>query len=200
MTSQPATAAVTPNEQSLKTAYTETEKVILRRRSVRAYKKEQVPDWMVHRILEAGRFAPSAGNCQPWKFIVLRDREMIDELTKDVRGIAAKFAGLLDYRENRSWWRRKLTNAMVRIKPKDLHPTPFGAVKNIADGKFGLYHGAPTVVIILKDVRGISNPDLDCGIAGQNMALAAHSMGIGTCWVGFVKLAFQYMRKLKKRK
>ena len=54
-------------------------------------------------------------------------------------------------------------------------------------GQRYLWHGAPTVIMIFKDVRGISNPDLDCGIAGQNMALTAHSMGLGTCWVGWFK-------------
>jgi len=57
----------------------------------------------------------------------------------------------------------------------------------------------PTVILIFKDVRGISNPDLDCGIAGQNMVIAAHSMGLGTCWVGFSQLAFRFpVRKWKK--
>ncbi len=69
----------------------------------------------------------------------------------------------------------------------------------IARGKLGLWHGAPTVILILKDVRGVGNPDLDCGIAGQNMVLAAHSMGLGTCWVSFAKPAFKYLRKWKKR-
>ncbi len=54
--------------ENLKTEWTPTEEVILKRRSVRAYKKEQVPEFMIKRILEAGRFAPSAGNGQPWKF------------------------------------------------------------------------------------------------------------------------------------
>jgi len=84
------------------------------------------------------------------------------------------------------------------MKPRDLHPVPFGAVTLIADGKLGLFHGAPTVILVFKDVRGVSNPDLDCGIAGQNMVLAAHSMGLGTCWVGFVKLSFQYVSRWKK--
>jgi nitroreductase len=56
----------------LKSNFTEAEKIILSRRSVRLYKKEQVPEFMIKRILEAGRFAPSAGNSQPWKFVVLR--------------------------------------------------------------------------------------------------------------------------------
>ena len=45
------------------------------------YKKEQVPEFMVKRILEAGRFAPSAGNCQPWKFVVVREPKIIHDMT-----------------------------------------------------------------------------------------------------------------------
>ena len=51
--------------EQLKIGWTPTEEVILKRRSVRMYKKEQVPELMIKRILEAGRFAPSAGNGQP---------------------------------------------------------------------------------------------------------------------------------------
>lgn len=178
--------------------WTSAEEVILRRRSVRSYKKEQVPEYMVKRLLEAGRFAPSAGNCQPWKFIVLRDPEIIQGLTDETVRICKLFKSLIDYRVPGKRWRLPLAKFNIRMKPNDLHPVPFGAVSFIAEGKLGLFHGAPTVILIFKDVRGVSNPDLDCGIAGQNMVLAAHSMGLGTCWVGFVKLAFQYTRKWKK--
>ena len=185
--------------ERLRTEWTETEKVILRRRSVRLYKKEQVPEFMVKRILEAGRFAPSAGNCQPWKFIVLREPEIIDGITKEVIGIVRKMNRTIDYRNPERSWTRPLVKALVRLRHNDLHPVPFGAMKMIAEERLGLWHGAPTVILIFKDTRGVSSPELDCGIAGQNMVLAAHSMGLGTCWVGFGKLAFQYTKKWKER-
>ena len=46
------------------------------RRSIRKYTKEPVSEDVVIKILEAGRWAPSAGNSQPWNFIVLRDEEV----------------------------------------------------------------------------------------------------------------------------
>jgi len=49
---------------------------IKRRRSTRKYTKEPVSENLILKILEAGRWAPSAGNSQPWSFIVLRDREV----------------------------------------------------------------------------------------------------------------------------
>ena len=162
------------------------------------YTKRQVPAFMVKRILEAGRFAPSAGNGQPWKFVVIREPDIIEGLTKTTIAVCKFFKALLDYRIPGRRWLKPLASLFIRLKPGDLHPTPFGAVSMIADGKLSLYHGAPTVILLFKDIRGISNPDLDIGIAGQNMVLAAHSMGLGTCWVSFSKLAFQYSKKWKK--
>jgi nicotinate-nucleotide--dimethylbenzimidazole phosphoribosyltransferase len=50
--------------------------VIRRRRSVRRFKPDVVDSEIVKRILEAGMWAPSAGNMQPWRFIVVQDREL----------------------------------------------------------------------------------------------------------------------------
>lgn len=183
----------------LRNARTPTEDVILKRRSIRIYKKKQVPEFMVKRILEAGRFAPSAGNCQPWKFVVVREAEILNGITQTVVGLCKKYKSFMDYRETGSRLRQTIANAVIRLKPNDLHPVPFGAVSMIADEKLGLFHGAPTVIIIFQDVRGVGSPPLDCGIAGQNMALAAHSMGLGTCYVGFAKMAFENSKIWKKR-
>jgi nitroreductase len=46
------------------------------RRSVRRYLPDPVPDEMLQQILEAGRWAPSANNQQPWAFIVVQDEEI----------------------------------------------------------------------------------------------------------------------------
>ncbi len=176
------------------------EKVILERRSVRRYKDRQVPEKLVRRILEAGRFAPSAGNCQPWKFVVIRDREMIEEMEKYVRSRCRVLKLLLHWYASplkKIAWLNSQT--MIRLMPNRLHPIPHTAIGLIADGKLGLFHpGCPTVILILMDKRGVSKPQVDVGICGQNMILAAHSLGLGTCWVGFVEL-FKYSRKWKKK-
>jgi len=48
------------------------------RRSVRRYKPDPIPEDMLLKVLEAARLAPSAGNRQPWKFIVIRDEKRIE--------------------------------------------------------------------------------------------------------------------------
>ena len=179
--------------KNLEENFTETEKVILSRRSTRWYKKEQVPEFMVNRILEAGRFAPSAGNWQSWKFIVIREPKLIEDFTNSLVMICKLFKAILEYRTPGNFWKFPIAKLYTHLMPAKLSPVPFSAISLIADRKLGLYHGAPTVILICKDVRGVSNPDLDCGIAGQNMVLAAHSMGLGTCWVSFAKVVFEYL-------
>jgi len=46
------------------------------RRSVRAYTGEDVPEGVVERLIDAARWAPSAGNIQPWEFVVVRRAEV----------------------------------------------------------------------------------------------------------------------------
>jgi nitroreductase len=44
------------------------------------------------------------------------------------------------------------------------------------------------MILLFKDKRGVADPGLGVGIAGQNMVLAAQSLGLCTCWIGFVRL------------
>jgi len=55
--------------------------VILSRRSIRSYEKRSVSKNVLNKILEAGRQAPSAGNVQPWHFIVLTDYEIKEKMS-----------------------------------------------------------------------------------------------------------------------
>jgi nitroreductase len=181
-------------------AWTAVEEVILNRRSTRAFKKEPIPDFMIRRILEAGRYAPSAGNSQPWKFAVVKNKEIIDAMEKDAAMVAKFFMWLLDYNRP-SFFRRVFlkpyAKMIIRFQKNQLHPVPFGLLSEIAKGNAPVFHGAPTLILIYEDVRGVSCPATDVGICGQNMVLAAHSMGAATCWIGLVKL-LMYLPKWRK--
>lgn len=59
--------------------------LIKNRRSIREFAQREVSDELIARILEAGRWAPSGMNNQPWRFAVIRDRELkelVSRLTK----------------------------------------------------------------------------------------------------------------------
>ncbi|MCW3064798.1 MAG: nitroreductase [Solirubrobacterales bacterium] len=60
----------------------ETWDAITSRRNVRRFEDRPVPDDALDRILEAGRRAPSSRNWQPWDFVVVTDRDQLNELAK----------------------------------------------------------------------------------------------------------------------
>ena len=54
--------------------------LVRKRRSVRSFKPEPIPDEYVEKILEAARWAPSGANSQPWEFVVVREEETKDKI------------------------------------------------------------------------------------------------------------------------
>lgn len=56
--------------------------IIKGRRSIRNFKTEDLPEQIVENLVEAARWAPSAGNIQPWKFIIVRKPETKKKLAK----------------------------------------------------------------------------------------------------------------------
>lgn len=58
----------------------DTMTAIRTRRSIRKYEDMPIPDGMVREILDAAMMAPSAGNAQPWQFVVINDRAILANL------------------------------------------------------------------------------------------------------------------------
>jgi nitroreductase len=109
-------------------------RAIKERRSIRQYNQEPVSEDQLNQILEAGRWAPSRGNSQPWKFIVLN-------------------------------------NAQIRKELADAIPT----------GTF--LTQAPQGIAIVVDPEASKHPEQEGAAVTQNMLLAAHALGLGTCWI-----------------
>jgi len=115
-------------------------RLVRTRRSIRRYKPTPPRKDMIKAVLEAGRWAPSAVNSQPWHFLVVTDPDRRRQLAD-----RARMLGFIRWRH--------------------------------------LYH-APVVLAIIGAVRGNRFAVVDCALAGMNMLLAAHALGLGACWIG----------------
>lgn len=60
--------------------------VIQKRRSVRKYKEDSIPEDVFYRVMEAARLAPSGKNLQPWKFIVVKNQTLKEKLAEASAG------------------------------------------------------------------------------------------------------------------
>lgn len=67
-----------------------------------------------------------------------------------------------------------------------------GAIEDL-----NIFHRAPTAIIVSGKTDAVT-PHADCCAAIQNMLLAAESMDIGSCWIGFAKFFFSDPENMKK--
>jgi len=159
------------------TQWTEAERLILERRSVRNFKNKPVPNHLIRRVLEAGRFAPSGGNHQPWKFTVVTDPVFISQLEVAVQAV---WAGMYS-----SFTNDEAVMNLVNIIPTGVFDsrTQYG-VRCIAKKELQVYCGAPVVIFLGLHER-LNGPDMHAGICGQNMTLAASALGLGSFFSNF---------------
>lgn len=159
---------------------TETVKAIYARRAVRKYKDRPVDRELIEQVLDAGRMAPSAMNKQPWQFYVLTHKETIQAFSREIAGIMIKGA-----------WKSGASGIAQLLKAASgllhlSHGIDLHAIKD------PVFYGAP-VVVFLTAPRDNEWASLDVGMCAQNIMLAAKSMGLDTCPVGFGK----YVEKTK---
>ncbi|MDP2855500.1 MAG: nitroreductase family protein [bacterium] len=189
---QPFTADGKPDE------WTEMEKIILTRRSVRNFKDTPVPEALIRRVIEAGRFAPTSGNCQPFQFVVVTKKSLIDELNTAsynlINGIFNRYMSEEGLKE---------LAKMYEANPS----APGGWDPRIILGGIGqsvvtrvnpVLLGAPAVILIAADYRSIGGAQIQVGISGENMILAAISLGLKATWVGFVAHANAFPPLMQK--
>jgi len=128
------------------------------RRSIRDFQEREVSLDLVQEMIRDTCMAPSSGNGQPWKFIVINNREKIRKLSDESK------------------------KNLVSLIEKD----PSSPLKKYEAGlrskEFNVFYNAPCLVYIVgpKDARSLG---VDCALAACYFMFAAAARGLGTCWV-----------------
>ncbi len=131
---------------------------IYSRRSVRNFSDKEVPDGIIKEIIRAGTYAPTAMNQQPWRFVVVKNKKLIEEYDERAKKL------------------------FVEAFKDTTIPAMAAYVRNMLKPEYHLFYGAPVLILVFA-VPEVVN-DHDCALAAENMMLAAHSLGIGSCWIG----------------
>ena len=131
---------------------------IFERRSVRDYRTDPLPQETVTHLIEAAIHAPSAVNQQPWTFTIVRDRNVLELISREAKSF------------------------MLANMPAGVHSDHFRAL--LSDPAFHIFYHAPALILISARAQGPWIVE-DCALAAQNLMLAAYSLGLGTCWIGF---------------
>jgi F420 biosynthesis protein FbiB-like protein len=144
--------------------------LIQTRRSIRRYTAEAVPAELIERLLTAATWAPSAHNRQPWRFAILAE-----DATK------ARLAAAMGARLRQDLAADGLDSA---------------AIERDAGRAYARISGAPLLILLCLTLADMDDyPDArrrghemtmavqSAAMAGQNLLLAAHALGLGACWL-----------------
>ena len=149
-----------------------TLELIKTRRSIRKYKETPVPDDYTVKILEAGRWAPSGEDAQPWRFIVIKDRKKIETL--------GKLAGAGSARRFRAEF---LTRKLFDRLPIPDEEKRKRVYRKLITGEVSLFMKDAPLLIVVAGRRDCWDAVYDVSAAIQNMLLQVHAMGLGACWL-----------------
>jgi nitroreductase len=150
--------------------YDQLLELIRSRRSIRRFAEQPVRREDIARLLDAARWAPSNHNRQPWRFLVLDDRERIRGLAKSVgQALAVKLKSLpalaSAYAGDLAHYGTLFAQAPVVIVALHKHPVSVSAA---------LLQGVPNPSLV-------SGEPFSVAMAVQNLLLAAHALGLGAC-------------------
>jgi nitroreductase/NAD-dependent dihydropyrimidine dehydrogenase PreA subunit len=171
--------------------------LLLSRRSIRNYKPDSVSEHLVERLLTAAAHAGSSSNGQTEGFIVIRDRAFLKNLELLVADVlwqtGFKYLGakgiitrLLE---------KKLGAELLRqYRPYHgifKHRMENGEIEGV------IFRNAP-LVIVAHGLKANGLAGANCALALRNIELLALTMGLGTCWVGFLVAAAVRSKKVQE--
>lgn len=166
--------------------------IIRNRRSTRKFTSDRhISEEEIQRLIEAARWAPSPTNRQPWKFISVSDREMMNKISCTIE---ANINGL-SFRENHGdafEYKDYLNNLKI--------------LEGSSCAIFVLYRKTMNFLDFLRSEKesgvaddvSTSSTILAVGAAIQNMLLAAHSLGLSACWMTGPLIAKREIEKIIK--
>jgi len=167
------------------------------RRSCRNFKAGDVDRAVLEDLVRIGTTAPSGTNSQFWTFTVLPARKAVMKFAEQI----ADFFGRLNALSEK-FLLRKTLKLFGKGELDSYYENYYPIVKKTLEewkesGKDRLFHGA-TAVIVVAAKPGASCPAEDALLATQNILLAAHSMGLGTCLIGFAVAAMSQNNSIQR--
>ena len=157
------------------------QEAIARRRSIRSFRPDPVPKGLIEELLEAARLAPSGGNRQPWRFLVVTDAEekkRVRALSLDQRFLEEAPVLIICFADTKAF-----TKEAGKARYKEFEQ--FGVLETLS-GLFADPEVRRQMDAMPEMPRGqmIGAALANTFIAIEHLVLMATALGLGSCWVG----------------
>jgi nitroreductase/NAD-dependent dihydropyrimidine dehydrogenase PreA subunit len=153
------------------------------RRSIRAFRDKPLANDTIERIIDGARFAPSGHNSQSTEFLVVQDRDLLNQ----VSAMVIEYLKFEIKRFSNPIFRTVTLLADRESAESGLHEIPGfkRMIQMFESGSDPILHGAP-VLLAFYARRTVGFADVNAQLALQNASLVAHALGIGHFYTGWV--------------
>jgi nitroreductase len=134
--------------------------LLKKRRSIRDFKDKKVPLEIINEIIKESCMAPSSANGQPWRFIIVNDKDLIKRLSDESK-----------------------KNILLHIENNPDSPSKQYATA-LRNPAFNVFYNAPSLVFVVGP-RQTRSLYVDCALAACYFMFSASARDLGTCWIGF---------------
>ncbi len=155
-------------DRKLKFDPDEFDEFVRGRRSIRSYKKKQIPHEDLARLVDLCRYAPTGSNKQDVEILVIEDKARMDRLSKLTMGFVSK------------------------LYPQ---PEPVEGQPVVPPNPDPIFYQAPALMVFHQPKP---SGKTDSIIAAQTVVLSAMTLGLGTCYIGFLEFAWHNSEEVRK--
>jgi len=171
--------------------------LIKTRRSVRKFQDKPVPEDLLLKALELATWAPNGGNYQPWRFLIVTSKDLINQLADAVKAkteLMASWPEAAQFGETVERWRK--TSDFFRNAPACI-AILMGKYSSIADQILRVREKSDPVAREIHSFRQLGNSSLQSVAAAITyLLLILHYFGLGTTWMAGPQQAKKEIEKL----
>ncbi len=166
--------------------------IILGRRSIRHYRDREVPREAIEKVIDLARYAPTASNDQNVGYIIITNKKILSEISKRIFGFANKI-----YDRFNTGIGRMIKNATGLKNNRYIRRLEYIREEYAASKRDYILYNAPVLILLYTPKKANFGCD-NSNIAATTIVNYAHSLGLGTCFIGFMTLALRLSKKMRK--
>lgn len=155
----------------------------LARRSIRKFKKKPIPKELFEKLLELARFSPTGSNTENVYYTVVQDKKIVASISEHITMKTIKFVEAMGNPQGRAVLKMRMPIDEFKRSDENL-PNTKRILKKIEKGiDFWCWNGELLFIHGEKEIGGIPE---NCSLAAAHIMLAAETLGLGTCSLGYL--------------
>lgn len=171
-------------------------KLVKSRRSRRQFTDKSVPKELIEKILnEVGRYSPTGHNQENVHFTIVQNKEILKKLSDECTNQVTNLINVFEDPEGRKTLEKSFPPSLIK-RIEVVIPAFKRALKKIKQGKEIWRRNAE--IIVIHTPKDALTPIENCTLAAGYIMLAAESLGLGTCSLGYITYFFNEFRLVGK--